>query len=612
MSAVRTRISSMITCADGRARQSTNSNWMTPMVSSVSSPMPARLLADAGVDGPEAGKTEHALLDLGDRAVLLVKREIAAAMHDHLAIVGLDRGEELDPATELAIGHLHRDEQKRRERQRRAWVPQRQAHRAHVGPAVLDAVIMGNRRCLAEQRAERRREEQRDRERGGQRRDQRDRQIFHELPDHARPEQQRREGGDARRGRRDHRARHALGGRCIGLPRRHALRHAAFRELGDDDGIVDQHANGEDQREQHHDVDGEADHLQAEHAGKERSRDRDADEQRGAEAEHEQDDDDDQQHAGDDRVLQVGQHLPDHLRLVLRESDVNSLRPLLLQLRDDVFHRIDGLDQIGAGALRHLDGHGRTAVDAGDRGRVLEGRLDLGDVEQGHRCCLRGDHRHLGDVLRLLEQRRHLDGEAAALAFERARCDQRIERLGKLAELVEPDPVALHQRRLDDDLDRLVARAAQLGCQHARRLLDRVLGPARDAEQSALRHVAGEPDHQHRVEREIDLEHLRLVDVARQIMLGDVDLGAHVGKRGFGIEARLELEQDKAAAFEGGGAHLLDVADRLELGLDRPQQQPLGVLRADAALGELHVDDRNLDVRLRLLRDRHIGNETRQ
>src|SRR5262249_22000972 len=110
-------------------------------------------------------------------------------------------------------------------------------------------------------------------------------------------------------------------------------------------------------------------------------------------------------------------------------------------------------------------------------------------------------------------------------------------------------------------------------------------------------------------EREIDLQHLRLVDLARQVVLGLIDLGAHVRERGLGVEPGLELEQDEAAALEGGRAHLLHVADRLELGLDRPQQEPLGILRADAALGELHVDDRNPDVRLRLFRDRHIGDQ---
>jgi hypothetical protein len=94
-------------------------------------------------------------------------------------------------------------------------------------------------------------------------------------------------------------------------------------------------------------------------------------------------------------------------------------------------------------------------------------------------------------------------------------------------------------------------------------------------------------------------------------VLGVIDLGAHVGERRLGIESGLELEQHVAAALIGGGAHLLDVADRLELGLDRPQQQPLGILRADAALRELHEDDGDADVGLRFLRDRHIGDRAR-
>jgi hypothetical protein len=51
----------------------------------------------------------------------------------------------------------------------------------------------------------------------------------------------------------------------------------------------------------------------------------------------------------------------------------------------------------------------------------------------------------------------------------------------------------------------------------------------------------------------------------RQIALGLVDLGAHVGERGLGIEAGLEFEQHIAAALERGGAHFLDVADDLSL-----------------------------------------------
>jgi hypothetical protein len=151
--------------------------------------------------------------------------------------------------------------------------------------------------------------------------------------------------------------------------------------------------------------------------------------------------------------------------------------------------------------------------------------------------------------------------------------------------------------------------AAQFRGKHAGHLLDGVLGASRDAQQRALRHVAGEAHHQNGIGREIDLLHLRLIDIAWQVVLGLVDLGADVGKRRLGIESGLKLEQHVAAAFIGGRAHFLDVADRLELGLDRAEQQTLGILRADPALGELDVDDGNLNVRLGLLWDRQVGAE---
>ena len=190
----------------------------------------------------------------------------------HLPVVGLDLGEELDAVAELAVGTDHRDQQHDRGVIVSPGRRSASLHRAHVEPAFARAFVMRDGRSAAEQRAERRREEQRHRERRRERRDQRDRHVFHELADHAGPEQQRREGGDARRGRRDHRAGHARGGQRIGLARRHALRHPPLGEFGDDDRVVDQHADREDQREQHDDVHREPGKLQPEHAGKERRR----------------------------------------------------------------------------------------------------------------------------------------------------------------------------------------------------------------------------------------------------------------------------------------------------------------------------------------------------
>ena len=41
--------------------------------------------------------------------------------------------------------------------------------------------------------------------------------------------------------------------------------------------------------------------------------------------------------------------------------------------------------------------------------------------------------------------------------------------------------------------------------------------------------------------------------------------------------------------------------------LDGAQQQPLRILRRDALIGQAHIDDRDLDVGLGLLRDRLVG-----
>ena len=177
----------------------------------------ARLLADAAVDRLEPVEGKHALLDLGHETVFLVEGEVAARVHDDLSVVGLDLGEEFHAAAELTVGNVHREQKHRCQCERHAGIAQRKPHRAHIGPAVTHILGMRHRRLysargLAEQCPQRRREEERDRKRGRQRRDQRDRQIFHELADHARPEQERRERGNASRSGGDHRPGHALGG----------------------------------------------------------------------------------------------------------------------------------------------------------------------------------------------------------------------------------------------------------------------------------------------------------------------------------------------------------------------------------------------------------------
>ena len=72
-------------------------------------------------------------------------------MHDHLAVIGLDRGEELDAVAELAVGADDRDQQHERERQGHAGTVQRELDGAHVEAALGGALVMRHRRGAAEQ-----------------------------------------------------------------------------------------------------------------------------------------------------------------------------------------------------------------------------------------------------------------------------------------------------------------------------------------------------------------------------------------------------------------------------------------------------------------------------
>ena len=278
--------------------------------------------ADAGIDRLDAGPAEDARLGLADQRVLFLDRQVAAGVDVEQAVVRLDVGEELDPGAVLAVGHRHRHEERDRGEEHQQRVADGAADDRHVD-AVAGLVV---RRGLGEMRAEGRGEDQRVEHRGRERRDQRDRHVLHELADDPRPEEQRREGGDAGQRGGDHRAGHPLGGELEGRLARHALGHPALGELGDDDRVVDQHADREDQAEEHDDVDGQPRHRQQEDADQERDRDREADQDRGAAREREEDDDEDQHHRGQHAVLQVGEELADVGRLVLAEADLRARR----------------------------------------------------------------------------------------------------------------------------------------------------------------------------------------------------------------------------------------------------------------------------------------------
>ena len=99
----------------------------------------------------------------------------------------------------------------------------------------------------------------------------------------------------------------------------------------------------------------------------------------------------------------------------------------------------------------------------------------------------------------------------------------------------------------------------------------------------------------------------RLVGVVGQLGLGRVDLLADIGDGRVGVEAGLELQGDAGVALAALGAHLLDPLDGAQLLLHGAHQQALGILGRDAVVGHHHVDDGDVDVRVGLLGDFHVG-----
>ena len=165
--------------------------------------------------------------------------------------------------------------------------------------------------------------------------------------------------------------------------------------------------------------------------------------------------------------------------------------------------------------------------------------------------------------------------------------------------------------RIDDRLDKFVARALDGAFQHARHLLDAIAQILGRRRQRALRHMAGKRHDEHRKFRDVHLVDGRFLDPRRQVPLGILNLVAGVDQRVAEIGRRVELDENIAAALIGGRLHLLQPLEVLQLRFDGPEQQALGILGRNALVDEADIHDRNGDVRFGLLRHRLIRERSR-
>ena len=195
-----------------------------------------------------------------------------------------------------------------------------------------------------------------------------------------------------------------------GRNRRHAFLEMAVDVLDHDDGVVDDEADAEHQREQREQIDRVAERQKNRERSDQRQRNGDRRYQRrthrSEEHEHHERDDDQRLDQAEHDLVDRGIH---EFGGVVDDLAVQAARQLRLDVRPDLAHAADHFQKIGGGRDLHADIDRLLAVEAHFRFIILGAEGDVGDV-------LQADHRAV----------RLLDDEIAELAcgMKPGRCGQ--------------------------------------------------------------------------------------------------------------------------------------------------------------------------------------------
>ena len=446
-----------------------------------------------------------------------------------------------------------------------------------------------------------------DDERGGERDADGDRQDRHEVADDAGPEEERHEGADRRQGRVEHRAADLAGADLRRLEGGLALLHVAVDVVDDDDRVVDQHADREHQREQHHHVERHARQLHDYEGEEHREWDRRADEERVAQPHGEEEHDDDEDHAGEDVVLEIGDHDPDVLRLVCQEGRLDPRRPGAAQAVDGGLQPVGELDDVRARTLLHRQRHRFAAVDARVGAALLEAVAHRGDVAHLHRALVDHLDHELLDGDRIVDLARDAQGERLPLERELAARNRDVLVADRVEHVVERGAIEPQPLRVDVDLHLALDATDERRAQHAGDRLDLVLNRLRQPPQLDRTDVAGEMDLEDRHVGEVELAQDRLLGVGRELGLGEVDPVAHLLQREVEIDAGDELDVHHRNALGRRRSDLLDPLEALELALELVGELALDVGGGGSRPEGVDEDVGDLDVREALARQRVVG-----
>ena len=433
--------------------------------------------------------------------------------------------------------------------------------------------------------------------------DHREWQELHELPHHARPEQQRHEHRQRGCRRGNNGPGHTAGRLGPGLLDRLPFRQVPVRQLRDHDGAIHQHARYQNQTEQHHDIEREPHAPDHQDPGQERPRNGQPDHHRRTRS-HGGDHHNQNQHDGGKHIVQqITEDIAHFLGLIHDVADFKRVRQLRPGLIDQFANLGNGLDNVGARALGHLQHQRRLAIDAGKTGRILEGALEHGHVAKRNDRVAIHLHRHGHHIFDGFDHAGHFKGHAAVAGIEGACSDQLVVAGYEGRQLVKIDAVALQNLGIDHDFQQVFPIAANLHLKHFRNGLDGILEPAGDGDQLPLRQWPGQTDGQHREQGHVDFVHPGLICFLGQLGASRIHFLANILQRFVRIKSGIELQHHRGMPFRGRTPHLLDAFQGTQFLLHGTNKKALGVLRADSVQGHGDIDHRNGDVGVGFLGD---------
>ncbi len=241
-----------------------------------------------------------------------------------------------------------------------------------------------------------------------------------------------------------------------------AFAHYVFKH---DDGVVDDHAGGQHQREKRQDVDREPGQIDRRERAEQRDRQRDGRDQRGAPVEQEEEDDRDDD---GDRQNERPAHLVDGAanegRVVAGDADFDAFGQDLLHLRDGRAHAVGDFQRV---RLRLADdAHADAGLAVGAQRRVarIGAERDRGDILELNPAV---DEQVL-EILRRGDVRRRAHDDVLRVGGQRAGRDVVGDACQRVAQIGDGQAEGRQPRLVDVDAEDLVAVA-----------IDRHVGDAR-------------------------------------------------------------------------------------------------------------------------------------